>query len=50
MNGVAERMISTITEKAWAIRIDSQAPIQFWGESVNTALHFYQRSPYEGLK
>jgi hypothetical protein len=37
-NGVAERMIRQITEKAWAMIIDSQAPIQFWGESVNTTV------------
>ena len=30
--------------------IDSQAPIQFWGEAVNTAVYLHQRSPNEGLK
>jgi hypothetical protein len=49
-NGVAERMIRTITEKARAMMIDSQAPIQFWGEAVNTAVYLHQRSPNEGLK
>jgi len=49
-DGVAERMIPTITEKAWAKMIDSQAPIQFWGEAVNTAVYLHQRSPNEGLK
>jgi len=48
-NSVAERMICTITEKAWAMMIDSQAPIQFWGEAVNTAVYLHQRSPNEGL-
>jgi len=48
-NGVAERMIKTITEKARAVIIDSQAPIEFWGESVNTAVNLHQRSPNEGL-
>jgi len=43
-------MISTITEKARAMMIDSQAPIQFWGEAVNTAVYLHQRSPNEGLK
>ena len=47
-NGVAERMIRTITEKARAMMIDSQAPIQFWGEAVNTAVYLHQRSPNEG--
>ena len=49
-NGVAERMIRTITEKARAMIIDSQAPVQFWGEAVNTAVYLHQRSPNEGLK
>jgi len=49
-NGVAERLICTITENAWAIMIDSQAPIQFWGEAVNTAVYLHQRSPNEALK
>jgi hypothetical protein len=49
-NGVAERMIGTITEKARAMMIDSQAPVQFWGEAVNTAVYLHQRSPNEGLK
>jgi len=43
-------MIDTITETAQAIMIDSQAPIQFWEEVVNTAFYFHQRSPNEGLK
>jgi len=49
-NGVAECMIRTITEKAWAMIIDSQAPVQFWGVAVNTAVYLHQRSPNEGLK
>jgi len=49
-HGVAERMIRTITEKAPAMMIDSQAPIQFWGEAVNTAVYLHQRSLNEGLK
>jgi len=49
-NGVAEHMIRTITEKARAMMIDSQAPVQFWGEAINTAVYLHQRSPNEGLK
>ena len=49
MNGVAERMIETITEKARSIIIDSQAPLVFWGEVVNTAVYLHQRTPNEGL-
>jgi hypothetical protein len=43
-------MICTITEKARAMMIDSQDPIQFWGEAVNTAVYLHQRSRNEGLK
>ena len=43
-NGLAERMIKTITEKARAMMLDSQAPIGFWGEAVNTAVYLYQRN------
>jgi hypothetical protein len=49
-NGIAERMIRTITEKSRAMMIDSQASIQLWGEAVNTAVYLHQRSPNEGLK
>ena len=49
-NGVAERMIGTIAEKAPPMMIDSQAAIQFWGEAVDTAVYLHQRSPNEGLK
>ena len=49
-NSVAERIIRTITEKAWVMMIDSQAPIQFWGEAIDTTVYLHQRSPNEGLK
>jgi len=49
-NGIAERMISTISEKARAMMIDSQAPIQLWGEAVNTGVYLHHRPPNEGLK
>jgi len=42
MNGVTERMIRTITEMARAMLLDSQAPIQFWEEAVNTAVYLHQ--------
>jgi len=47
---VSERKIRTITETALAMMIDSQGPIQFRGEAVNTAVYLHQRSPNEGLK
>jgi len=43
-------MIRTITEKARAMMIDSNVPVKFWGEAVNTAVYLHQRSPKEGLK
>jgi len=43
-------MIRPITEKARALIIDSQAPVQFSGETVNTAVYLHQRLPNEGLK
>jgi len=43
-------MIRTITEKALAIMIDSQVPIQFWGEAVNTSVYLHQRLPNKRLK
>jgi len=43
-------MVHTITEKAQAMMINSLAPIQFWGDTVNTAVYLHQRSPNEGLK
>ena len=48
-NGVAERMIQTITNKARSMMIDSQAPVVSWGEAVNTAVYPHQRTPNEGL-
>jgi hypothetical protein len=32
-------MIRTLTEKARAMILDSQAPLEFWGEAVNPAVY-----------
>jgi len=48
-NGVAKCMIQTITGKARSMMIDSQAPLVFWGEAVNTAVYLHQRLLNEGL-
>ena len=48
-NIVAETIIRTTTEKAQAMMVDSKAPIQVWGEAVNTAVYLHQRSPNEGV-
>ena len=42
-------MIGVITEKARAMMIDSQAPLEFWGEAVDTAVYLYRLTPNEGL-
>jgi len=48
-NGVAERMIGTLTEKARAMMLDSQAPKQFWVEAVRTASYLHARTPSRTL-
>jgi hypothetical protein len=42
-------MIRTITEKARAMILNSQAPLEFWGEAINTAVYLHQCLPNEGL-
>ena len=42
-------MIGVITEKARAMMIDSQAPLEFWGEAVDTAVYLHRLTPNEGL-
>ena len=48
-NGVAERIIGVITEKARAMMTDAQAPIEFWGEAVKTANYLHRLTPTNGL-
>jgi len=43
-------MIRTLNETAQAMMIDSQAPMQFWGEAVNTTVYLHQSSLNEGLR
>jgi transposase InsO family protein len=42
-NGVAERMIGVLIEKARAMMLDSQAP-PFWAEAVRTACYLHTRT------
>jgi len=42
-------MIQTITEQARSTMIDSQAPLDFCGDAVNTAFYIHQRAPNDGL-
>ena len=44
-NGVAERMIGTLTEKARAMMLDLQAPKQFWAEAIRTASYLHAQMP-----
>jgi hypothetical protein len=48
-NGVAKRLIQTITETAHSMMFDSQAQLVFRGEAVNTAVYLHQQTPNEGL-
>ena len=58
-DSIAERMIAVLTQKARAMMLDSQAPMQFWAEAINTACYLHRRTlnqsldgktPYEVLK
>lgn len=44
-NGVAERMIRTITEKARTLLIHSKLPKSFWGEAILTATFLVNITP-----
>jgi len=46
---VAEGMIRIITAKVWAMIIDTEAPIQWRGEAVNTTVVTVQVAS-DGLK
>ena len=48
-NGVAERSIGVITEKARSMMIDAQVPVEFWGEAIFTAVYLHKRSPNNGI-
>ena len=48
-NGVAERIIAVITEKPRAMMIDARVPVEFWGETVNTANYLHRMTPNNGL-
>lgn len=49
-NGVSERMIRSITEKARTLLIESKLPQQFWGEAVITATFLINITPSRALK
>lgn len=49
-NGVSERMIQTITEKARSLLCESKLPQQFWGEAVLAATFLTNITPSRALK
>lgn len=48
-NGVAERMIRTLTTKARAMMLDSRLDGPFWGEAINTAACLHARTPSQSV-
>ena len=48
--GVAEKMIRTINEKAKAMILGSQAPIEHWAWAVHTAVYIRRRTPSKSLR
>ena len=45
LNGVAERMNKTLTERARSMRLHSGLPKCFWADAVNTAAYLINRGP-----
>ena len=50
LNGVAERLNRSITEKARTILIDAKLSTVFWGEAVLTATYLINLTPSRSLK
>lgn len=49
MNGVAERMNRTLTDKVRTLLIDSQLPKSLWGEAIYFSAYVTNRSPTASL-
>ncbi|CAG9133521.1 unnamed protein product [Plutella xylostella] len=49
-NGVSERANRTIIEKARSMLKDSNLPLAYWGEAVNTAIYLKNRVPTQALQ
>ena len=49
-NGVAERMIQTIDNKARCLILDVELPPQFWGEVIKTSVYIHRRTSTSSLK
>lgn len=50
LNGVSERMVRTITEKARSMINGAQLDKQFWGEAVLTAVYLINITPTKALR
>ena len=50
LNGVAERVMRSITKKARTLLIEAKLDKQFWGEAVLTATFLLNRVPTRALK
>ena len=48
-NGVSERGIKTVTEKARAMLLDANLPLSLWGYVVDTAVYIANRQPNRSL-
>ena len=48
-NGVSERMNRTIMERARSMRLHACLPLQFWVDTVDTAVYLINRGPSRSL-
>ena len=49
-NGVAERMIQTLNNKARCLLLDAELPPKFWGEAIKTSVYIHRRTPTSSLE
>ena len=48
-NGVSERKIRTVVERARTMLLEARLPERFWADAVATAVYILNRSPTKGL-
>lgn len=48
-NGTAERMNRTLQDKARCLLLNSELPLKFWGEAMNTAAYVRNRLPSRSI-
>ena len=49
-NGVSERIIHTIMDRARTILLESQLNDSFWAEALNTSVYLHNHSPTQALQ